>query len=737
MDTHLTENSEISEGTQDYFHGNLLFHVSLAMMIGFLGVEFCYCVLGLQNYAFFNLLNKPNPQGQIMAPIAKRLEIVLFYGCLFLGAGTYLLVPRRQSGANQANMGLQQAFWVTLLVFLWSQISGKSFDLPVMNVCILFVIGLITLPSILGRAAFLRLPKWFEARLNFILLATTTAAVAALCTEPQKDKFWLPILFGLVAVILWWLIDKVTQNQLESPWTKSLKKFGPGVIVAASFVLSIPCHPVVDEGNQSCLLGPIMQEIHGNSAFVDYNPHYGFANGIALAPVFYWLGGVSFDKGYYVGFGMCFLSYIFIYLFSIYWLRSYFLASISLLFTVAFQVWSLLPMYYGYYSMGPYRFALPMLLAALAFFRYKKGETRLLQFFELMVVGLSSVWSCETAVFVLVPYIAILIYERRFVRNLPWAILSIAFFWSIFELRIWLNSGKFGDPRQFFESVWMEAVVGISANGIELVGTWIPIWILMFFSSTLLLIKFIKNERDIVLFAFMAVAFVCTSYFVNHSVDGVFLALAPIYLWLFFQLSFNFFSSKMRTYVLSFSFAIFGYFMQGGVTGDSVGVARSVAGNFAVLVNNLNASAESKSLTPWLGDGFGSYCQVPEIKAAVSLVKRYAGDVDAPIYALSINGPPSLDFVTSMCLNRPNGFNINPTESTFWSKLDQALKLSLAQNIQLKPGQVIFVDIELIHNDNPSISDLYSKKMLNIFDLRFGLKYLETAGRLVALQVTR
>lgn len=703
------------------FQVYIYFLFFLALAASFLLPQIVFNLIHLREIAFFS------PNG------GKRLEVLLFYGTSTLGALFYALLGKKFLESLNPILCKSLGLAGVGLTFLWAVLSKWQYGLALTNTLIISVLAL-TLVSIRRNTTPHLLFKVVNKHFANIMLFFAVGAIAAHSTEPHKNNIYPAFFSGIASVLL------NVFAPLKFPLVNHLTKRTKATLAWGFFffllVLSTPSYPVPDIGSLSCLIGPILQDLFGSIVLTDYKPHYGLANGLFLRPIFQMLGAVDFNTGFIAGFLMCVSFWLVIFLFCKSLFSSWRIGLFMVFTSICFGPWGNFPVFYTYYSMGPYRFGLPFVMTMLIVLENNSGPSQLLKFFRILVLGVSSIWSFETAVFVAFPYMIFLIVSKRLKKELPFAFAGIALAWASIQFKIWLESGTFGNVLLFTESVGVEAVSGISSYNMSATGTWVPIWILLMFTVLISFRSYVSRKKDVALISITALLFICLSYFVNRSIDAVFLALPTIIGFPIFYLTFKVFPDTFRRYFYSAALPLVVFYLQGGITGTNAGAAgsvyKSIEANTTALMGNLERAVKSKDPSYIMGQGHGDKCN--DYQSDIALIQKYDRS-NIPIYLIARPSAPSLDYVMSVCLQRPNGFHINPADATHWSKIDQKNKFALFERIDMRKGQVIFIETNLIDNSLAQTDPVFSNKLVSILSNRFRLVLLDKSNNLSAFQV--
>jgi hypothetical protein len=217
-----------------------------------------------------------------------------------------------------------------------------------------------------------------------------------------------------------------------------------------------PWKPGLDAQHQGFFLGPVQQVLHGNMMFANARCQYGIAPIYAMAACFRLSGLPPSYHGMTVLTALAYLPYL-----AVLWalglrqLRSAALAAAGLALIVATNRFG----YWGrewepilYPSVGPWRFAPPLLILLAAAWRGRApGRTRAA---ELAFAGLASIWSLEAALYGLPAYAVFLALEawqgedrasariRRWARGLAWMAAAVALAHAALALLTYAAAGQ-------------------------------------------------------------------------------------------------------------------------------------------------------------------------------------------------------------------------------------------------------------------------------------------------------
>ncbi len=670
---------------------------------------------------------------QMNALDQKFIEIRLFYGTSVLGIPFIYFLQKKLIRPSLIAGGKLQTLSFLILIYIWANTYESPDSLKIINIFLFLLFFLISLPSYLGKVDNSFLDKPINKYFPTLFLWFTTIASISLCSSDKANKLLLPLCLGFTAVILSFLLKKLSSRSLRIP--NSIY----GVFIFLLFLSVFPGICSVNWFHMSSILGPVIQDMFGNALLVNVESQYGLANIWFLTYIFKALGGISFYKAYYVNLAFYLITFGMTLWIMANLFKSYAISFVAFLIIITFSIWSHVPGIYSYYSLGPFRFGFFFAILMIAVLRQKQSvQSSYFNWAEAFIIGLASIWSMEAAIFVIFPYLALFVYEKRLWVASRKAFLSVLVFWCFAELRIWWMSGEFAAIRLFWEYITLNVADGFSSVIMLAKGTWVPVWILLTTSTSVCFLGFLKNKKDAVFLILSTTLFVTTSYYVNRAIDAIFLSLSPVIALLCFYYAVKVFPARYFHYVLAFILTIWVFYLQSGIQ-DYVGPAAST-----VLINAKNIGDNTlKFFMPnefpdWL-DRKNAPCS--SISKELELIKKY-DNKETPLFLIPSWNMDVLDFMSSMCLNRPNAFNLNPAVITDISVRAMDKKIQDMQSRSFLIGQVLFIDDHFFHPEKipkafPAREKSVSLEMFKVLSKRYEYKILETSGSLTAVQITK
>ncbi len=700
----------LNESTQSWFL------ISILPIIGFLIAEIVFTIAKLV-------------PSNLHFSAQKSLEIRLFYGIALLGIPLIYFFHKKLLKPSLETGGKIQALGALFLVFVWANIHQLSHSRTVFIALLAALICFVTIPTFLEKLNSSKLTNRINSIFPTLFLIFLTVATIAICSSDANEKFLRPLCFGIGSVGLLFLFSKIKVESLQIPnWIYF-------IIITGVLINAFPATSFINGFHMSSILGPVIQDMHGHALLVDVESQYGLANIWFLSAIFKALGGISLFSAYYLNVFLYFVTFFM----SLWILRKIFknwlLVALGILFIISFSIWSHLPMVYSFYSLGPFRFGFffLMLIVQIAQEKYPL-KTSIWNWCEALLIGLASIWSMETAVFVILPYSALYIYEHRFKASFQRGLLAIVLFWIFAETRIWMASGQFANIRLFWEYVTLNVSDRLSSVTMAPNGTWVAVWILLASSISLGFLSFLKNQKDSLFLLLVTSLLVTSSYFVNRSIDGIFLALVPILVLLCFYYAFKIFPKKYFNHALAFLIPVWIFHLPNGIQ-SYYGPASTLSANNAYnMIKNISETLRTKSLAAWVEP---DPCLIQ--KNELDLIKKYSQG-NNPLYLLPSWDTDILDFMTSICLQRSNAFNLNPSIITNLSVRASEKKAQLMKTQIFSPGQIIFVynayfHPEAIPHEFPSREKSVTVEMFKVFKDRYSFKALETRGNLTAIEI--
>jgi hypothetical protein len=522
------------------------------------------------------------------------------------------------------------------------------------------------------------------------------------------------------------------QKKVKKIFRFQIPQFSYLIAIAFLLFLSIPGVVTLNWYHMSSVLGPVIQDMHGQAVLIHVDSQYGLADVWFLSFLFKLWGGISLYKAYVVDFLMCFGVFLLIPVLVKQFTGRWSASVLALSFAVGFGAVPFQSQIYSLFSFGAWRFGFFfLLLLTVAMRRVLPQQRGLASVLECLFVGIASIWSMETATFTLFPYILLLIYEKRLLKSLPKMVLSILVFWSFAQFRIWHLSGQLADVRRFWEYVSINVSEGASSRSFkdEPYGTWVMMWLLLSGSVTVTYLSFIKKRMDSVLLLSTATFYVIISYFVNRSIDAIFCSLAPSIAILAVYWIYKLFPDRHMASILIYVASVFTFYLNGGVDWNTSSVWEAGRGNSINLVANLMAAAKTKSFAAFIKDD-----PCLQFSKETTLIQKLS-QADQPLFLLAGANNYVLDFMSSVCLGRQNAFNLNPACVTYINGRASKEKIQDIAKKRFEKGQVVFVDTSF--TDNPSAIpggwtpyEIFKKIQKNYKVVRLG-----SAGQLHAFEI--
>jgi hypothetical protein len=258
------------------------------------------------------------------------------------------------------------------------------------------------------------------------------------------------------------------------------------VIVLIVLACFDPTFQIAPE-HQNFYLGPINRVLHGGSMLVDAFSQYGvlviyflaFSIGAGMIPLTY--HGLSLAMAL-----LTMLQFSLVYLLLVALVKDRFYAILLLALALLLGVFATIGTSQAYPSTGPLRFGLAYLLLAIVFLRscfprlHRAGLI-----VEPVLVGVASLWSFETFVYTVCPYLGICLFEslssssslgsslRRFLSRVAWLALALVGSHGLFAVFTYVRAGAWPDWATYLDFMKTYTVGGL---GTELVDPWGP-WV--------------------------------------------------------------------------------------------------------------------------------------------------------------------------------------------------------------------------------------------------------------------
>ncbi len=316
--------------------------------------------------------------------------------------------------------------------------------------------------------------------------------------------YWTPLADLAVALV-------VGCGALLIRWPERFRLPGPAAVLAIDAIVILitvlacfdPSLHILPD-HQNFYLGPANRVLHGGTMLVDTFSQYGVLVIYSLGLLF----GVARWPFSYQGLSLAvailiMIQFVILYLVLIDLFRSRLHSILLLLVTLLIGVFGTLGIIQTYPSAGPMRFGLPYLLLLVVFLRGRFPRLRRAgTILELLLVAVASLWSFETFIYTVFPYVGICVYESvassrspgRIVRNLAtrlgWLGLVLATSQAGFAAATALRAHAWPDWTVYLGLVRTYSAVGF---GTILIDPWSP-WVfpiaIYFGSLTVFLYRF-------------------------------------------------------------------------------------------------------------------------------------------------------------------------------------------------------------------------------------------------------
>jgi hypothetical protein len=310
--------------------------------------------------------------------------------------------------------------------------------------------------------------------------------------------------------------------------------------VVVIFLIACACFDPtfsIEQGHQDFYLGPVNRLLHGGTMLVDAFSLYGvlviyslaFLVRTGLLPLTY--QGLSLAIAVLMT-----IQFSAIYLLLIVLMKDRFYAILLLVLTLLLGVFGSLGIVQAYPSTGPLRFGLAYLVLAAVFLRRRFPRLRRAGLIvEYLLVGIASLWSFETFVYVGFSYLGICLYESLggfagfreilaiFIRRLSWLFATIATFHALLALGTYARAQAWPNWGIYFDFVKSYSVRGLTAVPIEPWSPWIFPTAIYFVSLMVFVFRYLflkslaESEESELIFGLTLFGIAQYTYFLGRS----------------------------------------------------------------------------------------------------------------------------------------------------------------------------------------------------------------------------